>query len=138
MDFNIFIKDIIEKGLIDTIGRQADVYVFTLDEKKYILKLYKDKYWFEGEILMKVNHTNIVKCCGYGKYGSRVYLVLEYIDGKKLDREMWNKPKEEYYSLNNRELFKNQLESIRNYLSENQIHHKEIRPGNILVDKNGN
>lgn len=101
----------------------------------------KEKYYKnfldEIKILYKLNHENIVRIFNYYPYENSLtgYILMEFIDGVKIDKYILS----EYdgtslVSIN--DMFKQLIEGF-NYIETNGIIHRDIREGNIMIDKKG-
>lgn len=88
----------------------------------------------EGEILAGLRHPGIAQIFGGGtSEDGRPYLVMEWIQGRPLDRYV----REEKPPLKRRlELFIALCESVA-YAHGRLVVHRDIKPGNILVDDSG-
>lgn len=89
----------------------------------------------EIKILFNISHPNIVRIYNYYLFPSvkTGYLQMEYIEGESID-------KFEPYSWNSKgweDIFTEVISAFE-YLEQNHILHRDIRPANILIDKNGN
>lgn len=89
----------------------------------------------EQHILAGFNHPNIARLFDGGTTDDGFpYIIMEYISGAPID---------DYCKTNNCNidekvaLFQQVLEAIR-YAHENLVIHRDLKPGNILVDENGN
>lgn len=127
-------------------GGTGDTYLFR-DEttnilfaiKKYVpkSKLFieeqYDRFVDEIKILFNISHPNIVRIYNYYLYPSAKtgYLQMEYIDGKSIgefvpdpwgDKD-WN------------DIFREVISAFE-YLEQNHILHRDIRPANIMIDNN--
>lgn len=87
----------------------------------------------EAEILTQINHPNIVRIFDYDLYEQRRigYIYMEYIEGKPIGTEApesFNRTWEDWFE-----------ETIRAFyaLERKKIIHRDIRPSNILVDREG-
>ncbi|MFQ8984955.1 MAG: protein kinase family protein [Evtepia sp.] len=127
-------------------GGTGDTYLFR-DEttnilfaiKKYVpkSKLFieeqYDRFVDEIKILFNISHPNIVRIYNYYLYPSAKtgYLQMEYIDGKSIDEFVpdpwgdkdWN------------DIFREVISAFE-YLEQNHILHRDIRPANIMIDNN--
>lgn len=88
----------------------------------------------EIKILFKISHPNIVRIYNYYLYPESElgYLQMEYIDGNTIDEFAlipWGKPWHEIFL---------EVISAFEYLEKKGILHRDIRPANILLDKNEN
>lgn len=88
----------------------------------------------EQKILAGLNHPGIARFFDSGITADGFpYIIMEYVEGESLD---------EYCRKNNStlqekiELFKQVLEAIR-YAHENLVIHRDLKPGNIFIDKSG-
>lgn len=91
----------------------------------------------EIKILYKLNHPNIVRIYNYYAYAEQFtgYILMEYIDGETLGTYFEN-----YDPLltegDPNSIFL-QLISAFDYLEKNSVIHRDIREGNILINKGG-
>ncbi|MCM8804652.1 MAG: serine/threonine protein kinase [Candidatus Omnitrophica bacterium] len=84
----------------------------------------------EAEIAMNLEHPNIVKVYNFGRFDNHYAMIMEYIEGKNLkeflyEREKWDLKK----ILRICYLAGRGLE----YIHQNNIVHKDIKPDNILI-----
>lgn len=128
-------------------GGTGDTYLFkdeTTDMlfaiKKYSPKGDNDikenyiRFVDEMKILFNISHPNIVRIYNYYLYPEidLGYLQLEYIDGIAIDKyisEPWIKSWDD--------IFTETVYAFR-YLEEKGILHRDIRPSNIMIDKDNN
>ena len=101
-----------------------DSVKFQDDEKKFLKEI---------EILIKLEHPNIIKIYEYYTDDSNYYLITEYVSGGELY--------EGIVSMSNFNEFKcqyimNQILSAVHYLHSKGIVHRDIKPENILVSNN--
>lgn len=142
--FKIKKGDIIGKGAFGDVYQGFDEYygeivaVKEIELKKCNLRILESKLSsFEREIniLSKLNHKNIVKYIGAVKTKDNcLQIILEYCIGGSIAKIV-----EQYKSLNEsliRKFTKQILEGLE-YLHYNNIIHRDIKGGNILVDRNG-
>jgi len=94
-------------------------------------KIYKR---FTQEGLLNLNHKNIVKVFDIGVSNTGPYLVMEYVDGIDLEEYIKRSGKLEIQKVLN--IFY-QLLSALTYVHRIGIIHRDIKPKNILIDKNG-
>lgn len=110
--------------------------------KKYEPELPEDQEEFfkafqqEIKIMYKLNHRNIVRIFNYYTYADihTGYILMEYIDGKNIADYLKAFPPLDDDLLNN--LFIQLVDGFQ-YMEANHIIHRDIREGNIMVDKDG-
>lgn len=126
-------------------GGMATVYlaISTKTNNKVAIKLLKEELLnkekvldrFTQEGLLKLYHKNIVKVLDLGIYKSKPFIAMEYIDGYDLEYLLNKKgppPIDKAISI-----FKQILAAL-SYVHSKNIIHRDIKPKNILIDKNGN
>ena len=128
-------------------GGTGDTHLF-LDEttgiqfaiKKYVPKdsqfTDEDYRRFVDEIiiLFNISHPNIVRIYNYYLFpeAKTGYLQMEYVDGVSIDKfepDGWGKDWNAIFS---------EVISAFEYLEQHNILHRDIRPANILIDRNEN
>ena len=89
----------------------------------------------EAKVMVVLDHPNIRQVYDYDNLDGRPAIVMEYLDGDDLKARMKGGQK-----FTNDELKKwwNQLVDALKYTHEEGIVHRDIKPGNIFIDKKGN
>lgn len=88
----------------------------------------------EAKNQAKLRHPNIVEASDFLEHEEHCLLVMEYVDGKGLDRII-----EEQGRLSEKEaliIFKDVLKAL-NHAHLNNMIHRDVKSSNILVDKSG-
>ena len=102
--------------------------------KKESIEMQDDdkKFLKEIEILMKLDHPNIVKVYEYYVDDIYYYLIMEYISGGMLHETIarWI-----VFSEKKAAIIMQQILSAVFYLHQNKIVHRDLKPDNILVQK---
>lgn len=103
-------------------------------DTRYIDEHYK-RFVDEIKILFNISHPNVVRVYNYYLYPASKtgYLQMEYIEGKSID-EFEPYP---WYDKGWEDIFSEVISAFE-YLEQNHILHRDIRPANILIDKNDN
>ena len=99
-------------------------------QKPVYLELLKKEY----ALMVQLDHPNIVKA--YAKEMNEALgpcIVMEYIDGVRLDEFLESKP-----SRQARRKMVDQLVDALAYIHSKQVIHRDLKPSNILVTRNGN
>ncbi|MFW9829550.1 MAG: tetratricopeptide repeat protein [Candidatus Thorarchaeota archaeon] len=122
------------------------VRLLKLDQNKlYAIKIYKKEKLHvknqekriqrEFKTGIKLEHPNLVKLHYYGlSPNGNPYLLMEFLDGKTLNNFVKeNYPIDTYLII---ELSKN-ICSVVNFLNQNRIIHRDIKPDNIMILNNG-
>ena len=132
-------------GVIGT-GGMAVVYRAT-DEKKQrevALKLLRPEYEADSDFVRrfaheaiaasKMSHDNIVKMYDVGSDNGKKYIVMEYIDGDTL-KDIIIRQRRIPSNLAVRYALR--ILAALDHAHKNDIIHRDIKPQNILVDRNG-
>jgi len=113
----------------------AKKYEPDFDDKQEKKKYFKN-FLDEIRIMYKINHPNIVRIYNYYAYENLYlgYILMEFIDGITIDDWFFE------YSLGLTKVDINsifiQIINAFDYLEKNNVIHRDIREGNILIDKN--
>ena len=126
-------------------GGMATVYLATHKDSnvKVAIKLLKEELQdkekitdrFTQEGLLKLNHPNIVKVLAVGTHSNTPYIVMDYIEGSDLEEVI---KKQERLSIEKALKIFTQILQALSYVHSKGIIHRDIKPKNILIDKDGN
>ncbi len=130
------IKEISEGGM-------AVVYlaIHQATGKKVAIKLLKERLIakekiaqrFSQEGLLKLDHPHIVKIHSIGTHNNTPYIVMDYIEGTDLEEYIKKRGK---LSLDVALNIFTQILKALSYVHRKGIIHRDIKPKNILIDKN--
>ena len=94
----------------------------------------EERFRSEGSVLARLSHPNIARLLDAGITASRhPYLVLEYVDGERIDQHCDRRHLERTARLR---LFRQVLDAV-GHAHANLVVHRDIKPSNILVTHNG-
>lgn len=103
-----------------------------LKEKYRDNNLYRGLIIKEFDILVSLNHPNIVRCYGIEEVEDLgLCIIMEYVDGVTLDKFLETKPS----SAQRRKVVKQML-NVMDYYHELQLVHRDLKPSNILITNN--
>ena len=128
-------------------GGMGAVYLAARADQQYqnqvAIKLVKEsagkafviaRFIAERQILANLNHPNIAKLLDGGTTEDGLpYLVMEYIDGLPIDQYA---DRESLSTIERLKLFREVLAAVQ-YAHANLVIHRDIKPGNILVTRDG-
>ena len=94
------------------------------------------KFFNEAMILAKMNHPNITRLLEFFPNGDNYAIVMEYVEGTELKKILRqnNGP----LPFNMAYKIAHQTLDAFHYASTNGILHRDIKPGNIIIDTTGN
>jgi len=88
----------------------------------------------EARMLERLDHPSLVHCFGVARSGNRFFSRLEFIDGNTvlecLDRD------HSFAEADALRIVLSAAEALR-YLGERGVVHRDVKPGNIMLDKDG-
>ncbi|MCD6475217.1 MAG: serine/threonine protein kinase [Anaerolineaceae bacterium] len=86
----------------------------------------------EAKALAKLSHPNIVDVHDYGEENGRPYLVMEFIDGGHLKSQMGSP-----HAFQEAAKLLIPIASALGYAHQHDIIHRDVKPANILLQRNG-
>ena len=133
MDIRVAIKEFFPKMSCDRDQNTSHVTVATQGNRELVDKLRK-KFNEEAKAVFQMKHDNIVRVLDIFEENGTAYYVMEYIDGKSLNeitKERGALPEAEAVG------YICQVADALKYVHSLNRLHLDIKPGNIMVDKNG-
>lgn len=114
------------------VAKKYEPDVDSEEEKKRFFKNFLD----EIKIMYKLNHHNIVRIYNYYAYENILtgFILMEYIDGESINEWIENCSMG-LTSATSNDIFIQLIDAF-DYLQQHGIIHRDIREGNILIDKN--
>ncbi len=95
---------------------------------------FAERFSREAKALARLNHPNIVGVYDFGKAGDLYYFIMEYVDGMNLWQLEQSKKRlspEEAFAIVPK------ICDALQYAHDEGVVHRDIKPGNILIDKKG-
>ena len=116
-------------------GQFEQTVAIKLLRSQMLISTHRELFDRERQILAKLNHPGIARLYDGGFTGDgRPYFTMEWISGQTLTEYI----RQNCLSLKSRlKLFKDVCEAVR-YAHQMLIAHLDLKPGNILVNENGN
>jgi tRNA A-37 threonylcarbamoyl transferase component Bud32 len=93
-----------------------------------LMRLYFER---EARALRDLDHPNVIRVLDVGKVDNRPYIVMEFIDGPILSELLKNGRLERETILT----FLKPIASALDYLHARDIIHRDVKPGNIMIDR---
>lgn len=133
------IKDVLGEGAMGSVYRGFDPHL----ERDVAIKTMKnlgggdapndfqERFFQESKVYARLNHPNIVSVFDVGIEGNQPFLVMEYIKGNPLDAFVRHHLQDLGKILNK---MCHQIAEGLDYAHEEGIIHRDIKPGNILID----
>ena len=132
MDTRVAIKEFFPKMFCNRDENTSHITVATQSNKELVDKLRK-KFIEEAKAIFKMNHPNIVKVHDIFEENGTAYYVMDYIDGKSLgDIVKQRGPLPEAEAVG----YIRQVADALKYVHSLNRLHLDIKPGNVMVDKN--
>ena len=100
----------------------------------YLQSKWLDYFIQEAQILLELQHPNIIALQGWGNYQGYPYLAMEYITGNTLREILARKNRLAPRHLV--QLVSYVLDALH-YAWQHQVIHRDIKPSNILIASNG-
>ena len=88
-----------------------------------------DRFLREIKLHASLDHPNIARLSTAFRFGDRVYMVLEYVEGVGLDEKLRGTPLSPSTTIR----YLDQILSALGYAHERGIVHRDLKPANILV-----
>ncbi|RME79355.1 MAG: serine/threonine protein kinase, partial [Planctomycetota bacterium] len=114
------------------LDRKVAIKVFSPDQVRD--RIYLERIGREAKTLAKLNHPNVVSAIDFGCHNGVYYLVMEYVEGTSLDKELKKGvifPEKEALSI------VLQIAKALEHAHQFRLIHRDIKPANIMIDSKG-
>lgn len=88
----------------------------------------------EAQAAANLNHPNIVSIYDWGEERGTYFIVMEYIEGQSLAQLIQNQYE---FSFQQSVHIIREVASALQFAHENDVIHRDVKPGNILISKSG-
>ncbi len=111
-------------------------YLFPFPE---LTERWKKRFAREFKILSKLNHPFLIRVYELGEISDTVYYIMDYVEGL----DLWKYYRQELRKSPPKERIKKllplmaQVVSALEYIHRHKIIHKDLKPANVLIEKNG-
>ncbi len=95
----------------------------------------QERFLNEGKRQAQLRHPNIVQAVDFVQQEGRSYLVMQYVEGENLESIL--RERRGGLSLEEVHAISHNVLSALNYAHSKGIVHRDVKPSNILLDKNG-
>ncbi len=93
-----------------------------------------DRFRREAELMLRLDHPNIVKAYGVGMCAGSYYLTMEYVPGETLDARIQRDGRiAERVALP----MMRQIADALAYSSRKGVVHRDLKPGNVIIREDG-
>ncbi|MBI5864538.1 MAG: protein kinase [Planctomycetes bacterium] len=115
------------------LGTKRDVALKVLLEGAYASDMARRRFEREVELAASLKHPCIVTILDSGVSGGRMYFVMEFIEGQRLDQYLRRAqpPFDQVMRLFS------QISDAVNFAHQRGVIHRDLKPSNMLVDRDG-
>lgn len=131
----VAIKEFFMKGVTERNETTSVVSVSNADNVQQFEEQ-REKFKKEARRLRKLKNEHVVKVHDLFEENGTAYYVMDYIDGESLAEKM-KKTEQPFTEAEVRNILLQVLEALKE-VHRNEIWHLDLKPGNIMVDKQGN
>lgn len=131
----VAIKEFFMKGVTERDETTCVVSVSNADNVQQFEEQ-REKFKKEARRLRKLKNEHIVKVHDLFDENGTTYYVMDYIDGESLAEKI-KKNGQPFTEAEVRSILSQILEALKE-VHQNEIWHLDLKPGNIMVDKQGN
>ena len=131
----VAIKEFFMQGISDRDESTGSVTI-SIESNKQEFEEQRDKFKKEALRIRKMDNPHIVKVHDLFEENGTAYYVMDYIDGESL-AERIKKTGNPFTEAEVRSILSQILEALKE-VHQNEIWHLDLKPGNIMVDKQGN
>lgn len=101
-----------------------------LSEDELFVKRFKN----EAQLIAQLEHAHILPVYDFGEEGGTLYIVMRYLPAGTLDDRI----SEAGIPLDEAAAIFTQLASALDYAHQQDVIHRDLKPGNVMIDRQGN
>ena len=120
------------KGYHEQLG--IDIAIKVLRKSETFNTQLKERFFREAKVMATINHPNVVRIYDVGEFGGYVYLIMDFVEG--VDLESFIKEKKAI-SPSKQVSIMTQISDALAAIHAQGIIHRDIKPGNIMVNDSG-
>jgi serine/threonine protein kinase len=94
---------------------------------------FRSRFYREAELMITLRHPNVVHVYAYGEWSGYLYIVMQLVKGPSLDRILLH---HRFSPLTSWQIVRPVSEAL-GFGHENGVIHRDLKPGNILVEPRG-
>jgi FixJ family two-component response regulator/tRNA A-37 threonylcarbamoyl transferase component Bud32 len=124
---------IVYKAIDHILNRDVAIKELTIIQKKFPKHILEDltkRFFKEAQVIAMLRHDNIVKVFDIIEEKNKHYIIMEYIDGKTLDKLISGNRKIPVLEAVN---IVTEICLALEYIHNNNIIHRDIKPSNIII-----
>ena len=124
-------------GSVSLVHNKKNIYAIkALSRKSVEAQKMLAKYFVnERRVMLTLDHPFIVKMVKSMKNNLYCFLLIEYVNGKNLNDYLSTRVK--LNNINETQFYVGSMLLMLEYLQKKYIAHRDIKPGNIMIDSNG-
>lgn len=131
----VVVKEFFIRGINERDSNSLSISVSN-ETNKNQFEEQKEKFWREAKRLRLLKHPNIVGVHDRFEENGTAYYVMDFIDGKSLS-EILKKEQCAYTEEQALSIIEKVVDAL-GVVHAQQMYHMDIKPGNIMLDKDGN
>lgn len=130
----VAVKEFYPQHLVERNTATWDITIRRGDERDF--QYGRQKFNSEGKKLVQIHHPNVVRAIDLFDEHQTTYLVMDFIDGYPLRRELNEAPGNRLPVNRVRDVM-SQLVAALDTVHGSKIYHLDLKPDNVMVDRNG-
>lgn len=123
---------VVFEAIQESLGRRVALKV--LPRQSLLEPKELERFHREAQTAAAMHHTNIVPIFGTGEHEGAHYLVMQLVEGESLDKLIGSS---EPFSFTEVARISSCLADAIDYAHDSGVLHQDIKPGNILIEKDG-